>query len=216
MSSQLTDIDREFFLGLYRNAVAFYQPRIEKRTGVAMGAIHVWPYEELHQHSVKAFRRQIGFVRALLYRRRLRRYWEARKAESAELAHRCAAAYFGNAIYVSFSLESGCHEENVALATVHELSHALWEMLEGQPFGTQRFATSAERQKFELLVEGHATYGERVWFRDTYPECVRSTLRLRRPSPETIHARGLRRVRELVEQFGQQILLDIPKRWRSL
>ncbi len=61
-STQLTDADRDFFVGLYRNAVRLYQPRIEKRTGVSLGKIDVWPYELYARHSLHDWRRRLGFM----------------------------------------------------------------------------------------------------------------------------------------------------------
>ena len=49
VSTQLTESDNKFFLGLYRNAVNFYQPRIEKRTGMRLGPIDVRDYRQQDQ-----------------------------------------------------------------------------------------------------------------------------------------------------------------------
>jgi ATP-dependent Clp protease ATP-binding subunit ClpA len=80
-NNSLRDAERQFFLGIYRSAVDFYKPRIEKRTGIQLGDIAVWDYDVLHQHIVEEQQRQaspwrVGILRWLLRRRRLRKHWE--------------------------------------------------------------------------------------------------------------------------------------------
>ena len=65
------------------------------------------------------------------------------------------------------------HQEGIAFTAVHELSHALWERLEGQPLDKKWSGTSADWEKFSLLVEGYAEYAHQIWFWDLYPACVR-------------------------------------------
>ena len=64
-----------------------------------------------------------------------------------------------------------------------------------------------------LLVEGFATYAERIWFVDFYPESAREVVRDARADPASIHEKGLRRVRQLVDEHGPEILLEIPVWW---
>jgi hypothetical protein len=221
MSTQLTEADNQFFLGLYRQAVAFYQPKIEKRTGVSLGKIDVWDYRQLDQHFVSDLKRGkypwlVGFVRATALRSRLRKVSEHLKATHANRARNCCASYYKSAIYVSFSVDIRRHVEGIALTAVHELSHALWEKHEGIPLHEKRSGTMADQEKFRLLVEGFATYAERIWFVDLYPQCVKETMPYVQYDKASIHFRGLQRVQELVNQSGPQVLLEIPKRWRSL
>ena len=105
---------------------------------------------------------------------------------------------------------------DVAAAVVHELSHAVWERVEGVPLSHRRAWTRRKRQECQLLSEGFATYAERVYFLDIYPQCVRAILRQSPPEKGSIYDRGLRRVEELVQQHGPEIFLEIPKRWQSL
>ena len=56
------------------------------------------------------------------------------------------------------------HQEGIAFTAVHELSHALWERLEGQPLDKKWSGTSADWEKFSLLVEGYAEYAHQIWF----------------------------------------------------
>jgi hypothetical protein len=69
---------------------------------------------------------------------------------------------------------------------------------------------------FHLFVEGFATYAERVWFLDLYPVQIRNWIKHARFDQNTIHYRGFLRVKELVERHGQEILPQIPRRWKAL
>jgi hypothetical protein len=216
MSAPLTEAENEFLLGVYRSAVDYYQPRIEKRTGVLLGKIRVWDHRQLDQHMMCNLERRLGFLDRFVLRRRLRKISQNLKSRYAERAQHCPAFYYRSAIYVSFSVDVRCHEEGLAVTAVHELSHGLWERLEGKPLDEIRSCRKAKQEKFELLIEGYATYAQHVWFSDLYPECVKRMLPHWGWDRASIHFRGLRRIQELVEQFGPQILLKIPKRWRRL
>ena len=126
------------------------------------------------------------------------------------------ASYHRNAIYVSFSNGTRSHEFAIAFAVVHELSHALWERLADRPLFPRPKGNKSDREKFKLLVEGYATYAERIWFVDMYPWSVRKFANHPRTKPPGIYYEGMKRVEELVEQNGREILLEIPKRWRDL
>jgi hypothetical protein len=76
----------------------------------------------------------------------------------ANYAQQCGASCYRSAIYVSFA-SGTAHDHAMAVLTAHELSHALWEKLEGVPLdedwqGSVRRLTPAEREEFRLLVEG--------------------------------------------------------------
>ena len=102
---------------------------------------------------------------------------------------------------------------------MHELSHALWEKLEGVRhdeywIGVKRLIP-ADKDKFRLLREGYATYSQSIWFRDFYPSSFRNNLACYRLDHNSIYYQGLKRIKELVKQFGDQILLEIPKQWKN-
>jgi len=220
----LNDADKEFFLHLYRSSVAFYQPRIEKQTGVALGEIAVRDYSQVTRDALEELRRRaspwrVGLLRWLVLRRRLRAIRQGLAKASPEHGSKCAAAYFNSAVYVSFAATSA-HEDIVATATVHELTHALWERLEGEPLHLKTWGiselTAPEHEKFHVLVEGYACYAQSVWFRGLYPAAVRDTVAHARLEPASPSYQGLRRVRALVKQHGPGILLEIPSRWKDL
>ena len=221
MSSRLTEADNEFFLGLYRNAVSFYQPKIERRTAVSLGKISVRDFRQFDQDKTCDYEQETSpgffplFKRARI-KAQLRKWREHLKSTYEERARACMAAYYRSAIYVSFSQDIRYHEEGIALTTIHELSHALWETIEGELLDRPRAGTRADWEKFRLLVEGYATYADQVWFLDLYPACVRNTVNYAPPPRGSVHFQGLQNIRELVKKFGSQILLEIPKRWRSI
>ncbi len=222
-SDALNEAEREFFLSLYRSAVAYYQPKIEQRTGIQLGNIAVWEYSILCQHTIEEYTENVkpgmrGLIKSLLFRRSLRRYRDRAASTYAKRSRELSASYYRNAIYVSF--ESGTpHEDAIALATVHELSHALWERIAGQRIEQRASAagTSAEElEKYNLFIEGYATYAERVWFRDFYPTSMNDIIDKWHLKAGSTYLRGLHKIKMLVKQHGSQILLKIPKEWRKL
>jgi Clp amino terminal domain, pathogenicity island component len=223
-SNALNEAEREFFLSLYRSAVAYYKPKIEQRTGIQLGNISVLDYSVLYQHKIEEYTEKVkpgmrGLIKSLLFRRSLRRYRERAASAYAKRSHELSASYYRNAIYVSF--ESGTpHEEAVALLAVHELSHALWERIAGEPID-QQWAIAArtnaeELEKYNLFIEGFATYAERVWFRDFYPSSMKHILDTWRLKTGSVYLRGCRKIEMLVDKLGTEILLKIPKQWREL
>ena len=209
----LGDAERKFFLGVYRSAVAAYQPRIEKKTGVALGDISVWDYSQMREHVLMQGLPIIRRLRRFVFSRRLRRQAENLRVVCEESATKCSAAYYRNGIYVSFS-SGTAHEEVVAAAVVHELAHALWERLARKPL-TWR----PKRQfwgKYKLFAEGFATYAETIWFLDLYPIAVKRAVQGAYIDPQGVHYRGMCQIEDLVRKHGQQILFEIPKRWQSM
>jgi hypothetical protein len=218
-----SDVEREFHLSIYRLAVDYYKPRIEKRTGVSLGDITVWEFANLPEHRMEEIGQQRSrcLPRALwrlLHRKRLRRYAEAFATFNVDTSRKHAACYFRHGIYVSF--DSGVqHDEQVAFTVVHELSHALWETLSAASLSEllwNKPLSPEEEENLKLFGEGFAMYCEQIWFLDLYPAYLRDCVKNRIRDPDTIYARGLRQVERLVEQHGTQFLLEIPKRWREL
>ena len=101
------------------------------------------------------------------------------------------------------------------MAAVHELSHRLWETLDGKSLEESWLASQSESEKFKLMVEGYATYADRVWFLELYPVSVKRAVPNVPWDKEGVYFRGMQRISQLVKQHGPQILLEIPKRWRS-
>jgi hypothetical protein len=220
MSSQLLDADKQFFLGLYRCAVSEYKPKIEQRTGVEIGDIEIKDFGELDRDRMQELEQaRQPFLRRLLRRSAikawLKEYREAFAATHSERANSCVACYRNNCIYVSFAPGVEYHEFGIVFTTIHELTHALWERIEGKPLHSRRDVSNTEQDKFCLLVEGYSTYAENSWFLDMYPQSVKRDRWRARPTPGSLHERGMLRVTELVKHHGSQILLEIPRRWRE-
>src|SRR5215475_8858510 len=91
--SALDRAERGFFLALYRSAVDYYQPRIEKRTSVRLGEIAVWDHNRLHEHVWAQYRRRLGVIKSLIFRRRVDEQASAFKERYVKLAGECGARY---------------------------------------------------------------------------------------------------------------------------
>jgi hypothetical protein len=215
VNSSLQDADRDFFLGVYRAAVDFYKPRIEKKTGVALGEISVWDYECLLQHQLDFYAGKwlIRTIRKYFFTRTYDLQMDSAKRWHEESATKCCAVYFRNGIYVSFGGDT-VHEEAIAVAVVHELSHALWERLAKWPLDV--WPRARYRDDYDLFVEGFATYAEREWFLDLYPLAIRESARRAYYDPNGIHHRGFLRIKDLVKRYGAEILPQIPRKWKVL
>ena len=220
MTTLLDEAQSQFFLSLYRCAVRFYQPKIEERTQISLGRIEVWDFPQVDQHMMRNLERRfprwfLACFPGFLPKARLREIADYLKSTYTDRVQGCMACYYDSAIYVSFQIDFRCHEEFIACAVVHELSHALWERLARRPLHKEHPRTPAERQKFQLLVEGYATYAEQIWFLELYPQCVRDSLAHLPRDSQSVHYRGMQRIQELVNKSGPAVLLQIPARWRS-
>ncbi|TWU29286.1 hypothetical protein [Bythopirellula polymerisocia] len=212
--STVSDFEKNFFLSFYKAVISQYQPRIEKRAGVQLGQIDVWEYSHLNEHRVEQLKQSLGLFRSMLFRRQIHEYAVHGKEMDEVGARTHMAAYHKNAIYVSFDARPG-HEHWVAEIVVHELAHALFEKL-GGPSYEDRFDFSPEEEKqLELICEGYATFAQTVWFRDFYPLHARIDVGSTPYHEETIYARGLERIQQLVKEHGQKALLEIPCHWRK-
>jgi hypothetical protein len=87
---------------------------------------------------------------------------------------------------------------------VHELSHKLWDVIEGEKQKTRKFN--------RCLNEGFATYCHEEYFRDLYPtKEMANAINV----PE-LYLRGKNKIKKIVAKYGQEILLEIPNRWPEL
>jgi hypothetical protein len=99
--------------------------------------------------------------------------------------------------------------------TVHELTHCLWERLGGRFLRPSRQADSRIHDH-KLAVEGYAVYGERIWFRDSYPLWLRQRLASERLDEAIDYTMGMRAIEKLVDKWGEWILLKVPRDWQKL
>jgi hypothetical protein len=217
MRADLCEISSQFLLGIYRNAVELYQPLIEKRTGVSLGPIHVRDYRQIDSDCILAMKQTKHPWWYRLFRRsvieeQFRQFCQQLLASRAERSRACMACYYRKTIYVNFAHGSLCHQEGLAFTTVHELAHALWETIAEQALDQGWPESVTEQQNYQLLAEGYATYAEQVWFKDLYPAGVRDRVDHTKEAGG-IYDRGRHRIAELVDQYGSEVLLVIPKRW---
>jgi hypothetical protein len=217
MSADLCEISNQFLLGIYRNAVELYQPLIEKRTGVSLGSLRVRDYRFLEPDRILAMK-QIKypwwyrlFCRSAI-EAEFRKYCRHLQTSRQERSLASVACYYRQTIYVNFVHGNVCHQEDLAFTAVHELAHALWEAIAGQSLDQMWPHSEADRERFRLFVEGHATYAEQIWFRDFYPACVRALVDCRKKDG-SVYVRGRDKIAELVDQYGPEVLMVIPKRW---
>ncbi len=206
--------DQEFCLDLYRCAVRSYQPTIEERTGIRLGEVTVKPITELQgdiEARLRATNRFFGMVRSGGAEGRIPRLAEV-AAGAVGLSPACQCF---NSIYISFTLGTQFHEEEIIRTTVHELAHCLWRKIARRD---PRFFWRRKRRyrEYKIVGEGFAVYAERVWFRDAYPPWLKRKLELDRLDEANLYTTGLRVIERLVEQHGQQILLRIPAKWKKL
>ncbi len=107
-----------------------------------------------------------------------------------------------NRIIDSFSDERNKYDDSVV---VHELSHRLWECLE-KP---DEDGTWKQLMSRRIWSEGFATYCEQEYFADLYPEGT-PILQL-----SGIYTRGKKKMQELVDRYGRDIVLQVPSRWEE-
>jgi hypothetical protein len=218
LTFDLSDCDREFYLGLYRYAVQRYQPIIENRTGVCLGKIEVKNVSSLHQDFRNHLEKVIGygifgFLRKRSWKKRICTWADA---AIGEIPPTSSAFYYHQSIYVAFTMGMQLHEDYVIPSTIHELAHRLWEKL-GGPHGTNiRWRKERAYWKLKMLDEGYAEYAARIWFLDSYPLWLRRKIPAQQRNQSNIYVKGLRLMEKLVGKYGSQILLKIPGDWRKI
>lgn len=178
-----------------------FQPLIEERTGTRLGTISVKPNKSLlrplefgahlrlewlsNGSPFKIFSFFDGYVMGTLddFSGAYMSYYHSKKIIKVHTG-RLRRDSIGDVILSQF--------------VVHELSHALWDALEG---------TSEYTKEEKLFGEGFAMYGEKNWFADFIPERIEF---------DELYEDGMRKVEELVEKHGERILYRIPSCWKYL
>lgn len=216
----LSALERAFCLDLYRYAVQRYQPIIESRTGASLGQVIVKDIVQLRADKMAEIETAIGhgwigLLKRLTKSDRIAAQRAAVDRSVSQIHPRFGAVYHCNTIYISFLLGTERHETCVARTTVHELAHCLWEKLGGN-FDRTREATAGAVVVQDTVVEGYATYAERIWFRDAYPRWLRTRFDYERLDETDLYIRGLRLIQRWVKRWGEGILLEIPTSWPQL
>lgn len=216
---------KETFLGKVREKVSYYQPRIEEVCEVELGDIQVqdmryWLANSTRNRIEREFEEYAnregrepsklakGFIASPILTARFLAtplIWTFMNLWGFEMKH-------GNStIYVPFSymnrfmdLDFKKREEGLDQAVVHEMSHTLWYSLGGD-------GSDNSRRNWRLWNEGFATYCADVHFAGIYPE----SFKVDQTKGSGIYQRGKAKVEELVQRYGKDIVLEVPKRWQE-
>ena len=206
---------KDEFLIKVRDKVVHYKPKMEEACGVEMGNIDVADLTWYHIDSdnkkmTEAIDEANLLDKAILLAIIKPLIKPIRILHFNLVYHDIAMVYNSSTIYVPFYFVSRledfkAREETLDQEVVHELSHRLWEVLSGELLPRK---PSDDVLKF--WAEGFASYCDGKYFSDFYPEGYEAF------EPDGIFKRGMERIEELVEKHGEDIVIEIPKRWREL
>ena len=212
--------DKKFLLAMYRLAVDYYQPKIENHTNTKLGKIRICDYPQLREHRIEKFIKSPALRSVqdfLFYGLHCLDFITGGLTKRCEKrAQMCLATYFENAIYVSISPGSeNQHETWFAEIVVHELAHSLWYKLGGPKCQERQRLSQRDKEKLQIFCEGYATFAQSVWFRDMYPLEERIEVGYRWWPENSVYEQGVRKIRQIVNEHGPDILLEIPSRWQD-
>jgi hypothetical protein len=179
---------RKRHLDYIRNLVKEYQPKIEERVGFALGEIKVKENSRLFTPSSVCM------------------------------------SYNDNVIYVNFNKRlnySFLNNFSVYFqdpCVIHEISHCVWQNL-SKPLN--EYVQPSNLKKYWDLVclentwnEGFATYCEKKYFKDFLSGVF--DLPNFQSTPCGVYEKGLKKINKVIEKHGEQILLEIPRRFIDL
>ena len=215
---------RETFLEKARERVANYKPQIEDAFEVNLGNIKVKDFKEYigdqwtklnEEFSIKNMdERKKPFTRiekAVLEAIGLtvKGLWSLLMPPvmlliAPEAKHNEGTIYFP--FYFQNRFEDPDfkkREKELDQVVVHELSHSLWYALGGEK-------EDKTKLPWRLWNEGFATYYADIHFVQLYPANY-EVRNLGSPS----HKNGKEKVRQIVKSHGEEVLREIPKRWRE-
>lgn len=166
----------------------------------------------------------IWFFQKVIFKPR----WQSIVAEHIE---RGDLIWFNNAIYFSCKRtedKNANTDEQIQQDAVHELSHGFWEKLGGEDQFDYSIKNMSIYPKFAAYSEEFALYCEQFLFRNLFPEEVQRKIRQELQSPrqfslpssqnqyEIERNRARKKIEQLVEECGEQVLVEIPRGWRKL
>jgi hypothetical protein len=217
---------RDEFLEVAREKVAHYKPRIEEEMDVNLGNVRVSDMkyfvrdqknmilerisDEYYQKEGKklpvfpsAVFSGTAFVPFLLLKPLI-------YAMTNLISPIAKYEKSNNSIYFPFNfsnrvldIDYNDNEKRLDQTVVHELSHGLWHALGGE-----------EKKKgdvnWRLWNEGFATYCEQVRFAHLYPEGYKMS-----DDISVFYEKGKNKIEDVVEAFGDGVLLDVPREWRG-
>ena len=119
--------------------------------------------------------------------------------------------HYNSSIYIPFyfqnrfaDIDFQIREKELDQSVVHELSHKLWHNLGGNRHDDFQ-------RNWRIWNEGFATYCADIYFANLYPDDFQTY----QGKWAGVHGRGKEKVEELVEKYGKDIILEIPKRWEE-
>lgn len=210
--------EKQKHLNRFKKGVEKYLPLIEKRIGIDLGEIKVKPYaliiDDVYNNYLNNFfglkynanNLDKKIAKGVIYC--FKPFLELNRMLNEE---KCRASYRNSIIYVPFGIMTKTNlfvefmhgqTQIVEEIVVHELTHGVWEKI-NNPYDEK------DRKNLKLWSEGFATYGQLEWFSDFYPI-----------SQSHIHnnffyMQGKSLVQDVVKKYGEEILLEIPKKWQE-
>ncbi|MBS3146513.1 hypothetical protein J4471_02340 [Candidatus Woesearchaeota archaeon] len=212
---------RKAFLDKVRQKVNYFKPKIEERCNIKLGQIQVkdnkdWLadvlYSRAQENAINNAWTQGRIPTELDY---LASFTIASTVEVLAtvpiwLYNTLAGADFrhhNNTIYVPFyfmnkfmDIDFKERSKHLDYGVVHELSHSLWDKISGNSVDPSR-----------LWFEGFATYCTECFFTDLFPPGIENTS----DGLPSVYIEGKRKIETLVERYGKEIVLEIPKIWKE-
>jgi len=217
---------REEFLDRVREKVEFYKPKIEERCNLTLGVVKVKDNRE--------WRDDIFYgTNGVAWKRSIEEAWKSGRAPNridfmlgystagmAELIMRFPLFLYNtfsgplmrhhnNTLYVPFyyanrfmDIDFKRRTELLDYSVVHELSHSVWDELAGNE--------DHLHDGGRIWFEGFATYCAESYFADLYPEGTEKHSNLPK-----LYLNGKGKIEELVASHGEDIILEIPSKWKS-
>lgn len=216
---------RKAYLKRVESAVSIYKPRIEERTGISLGDVEVKEYCELRKQF---FKKEIPeIINKLIEKQKINTrigkaiyggifsaignsfisVYSLISEEITEMSCAYSTIYvpFGLSRKLGFLLNEFSGIDNTDTSVVHELSHILWDRLEDH---NQKEQAIRKHKSYKSWGEGFATYCENILFADFYPKEYKW---------ESYHyRRDMLKVKGIVNEFGESILLKIPSKWQEI
>ncbi len=200
----------------YREIVDFYKLGIEEETGVSLRGINVKQYSEFVEDLIDISQEDVF--------RKLKRIPDNTDRFMVNVTIAIFRPFLNLCRLISEDVTNGMYfKPNSTIyaginpftklsipenTIVHELSHGLWPRLDGKKTGLER--NPELRRKKRIWEEGFTVYCAEDYFSDLYP---------RRYNPKCSrtgkYKKGKQLVDRLVEEYGSDIVLQVPKKWQE-
>jgi len=217
---------KQAFLEKARKKADYYKPRIEEKSGLYLGKVGVKDNQEWLS-DVASFIANKSAVENAWKQGRVPTEGDYRVnyafvslMESIvafplwlyNSFHGCEMRHQNNTIYLPFYYihrlvdpDFKKRTDNLDYTIVHELSHAVWGRIAGGDKGKPFF-------EWRQLFEGFATYCADNYFAEFYPEGAKTNF----DGLPKSYINGKKKIEKLVEKYGEEIVLEVPKRWKEL